>query len=126
VAKLESPEYAAVIEWDPTASADVVSCAVPPLSATVPTDVAPSKNCAVPVAADGVTVAVKVTLCPYVEGFGEDANRVVVAVLVDPHVGNLKEATCVLQATPPGLLGRKYSSVYQNVQSSLGSSDRLV
>ena len=38
--------------------------AVPPTSGMVVSTVAPSMNCTVPVARDGVTVAVKVTPCP--------------------------------------------------------------
>jgi hypothetical protein len=60
-----------VIEWLPRASAAVASAAEPAESGALPSDVAPSKNCTVPVAADGVTVAVIVTLCPTTEGFGD-------------------------------------------------------
>jgi hypothetical protein len=38
--------------------------------------VAPSKNCTVPVAAEGVTVAVNSTFCPNVDGFGALASDV--------------------------------------------------
>jgi hypothetical protein len=39
----------------------------------VPRVVLPSRNVTVPVAVDGVTVAVKVTEEPYVDGFAEEA-----------------------------------------------------
>ena len=65
-------------EWPPTASDDVLIEAVPPLTGDVPSDVAPSKNCTVPVAPDGVTVAVSVTLVPNVDGFGALASDVLV------------------------------------------------
>jgi len=76
VKKLLSPLYFAVIECGPAASADVDSCAVPPLSAITPSDVAPSRNCTVPVALEGDTVAVNVTDCPTVDGFRFDATLV--------------------------------------------------
>ena len=64
----------------PTASVAVVSDAVPPLSATVPRELAPSKNCTVPVGPeDGLTVAVNVTDCPNTEGSSDDVSAVAVA-----------------------------------------------
>jgi hypothetical protein len=72
-----SPEYAAVIEWLPAASAVVKNTAVPPFTATVPIASAPSRNCTVPVALDGVTVAVKVALCPTFSGDAGPASVVV-------------------------------------------------
>jgi hypothetical protein len=69
-----------VIECEPTAKLEVDNCAVPPLRVAVPRELEPSKNCTVPVAAEGETVPVRVTLCPYVEGFGlEDIEMVVLA-----------------------------------------------
>ena len=69
------------MECAPTASVDVVSDAVPPLKATLPNGVAPSKNCTVPVGPeDGLTVAVNVTGCPTVDGFRDDVNVVVVMI----------------------------------------------
>ena len=47
--------------WLPAAKAEVVSVAVPELSAELPMLVAPSKNVTVPVAVEGVTAAVNVT-----------------------------------------------------------------
>ena len=46
--------------------------AVPPDKVPVPRVVAPSMNVTVPVAADGVTLAVKVTGLPYADGLGID------------------------------------------------------
>jgi len=43
---------------------EVETDALPPLKVAVPSEVAPSKNCTVPVVAEGETVAVKVTDCP--------------------------------------------------------------
>ena len=51
-----SPEYVAVIECDPNASAEVVSVALPPLTGTVPSGVEPSANVTVPVAAGEASV----------------------------------------------------------------------
>jgi hypothetical protein len=58
--------------------ADEVSDAVPPLRATVPRELTPSKNCTVPVAPEGVTDAVKVTDWPNVEEGSDEATVVVV------------------------------------------------
>jgi hypothetical protein len=66
--------------WLPTENAVVVNGAVAPLSGTDPRKVPPSKNCTVPVAAAGDTVAVKVTACPYVDGFADDASTVLVLI----------------------------------------------
>ena len=88
----------------------------------------PSRKLTVPVGpVDGMTEAVKVTDCPEVDGFGDEFRLVEVDVLlVEPQPENWKEAMRVFQATPPALLGKKYSFVYQNVQSSAGSTDMLV
>ena len=62
-----------MIECAPTASVVIGRAAFPPLRATgPPRSVAPSLNCTVPVAVLGVTVAVSVTDCPTVDGFGEE------------------------------------------------------
>src|SRR5690606_12023669 len=74
-----SPPYAAVIGCTPTPSADVVSVAVLPASATVPSGVTPSRNCTLPVGLSTLTVAVKVTDWPSSEGFADDEREVVVA-----------------------------------------------
>ena len=73
---------------DPAASAEVDSVACPPLSAPVPTSVAPSKNCTAPAAVAGVTVAVRVTLPPNVEGFGVPVTLVAVNTLTYCVIGN--------------------------------------
>jgi hypothetical protein len=73
-----SPPYAAVIECDPTASADVLYVAVPLLIVPVPSVVLPSMNVTVPVAVVGITVAVNVTEEPYVDGFDEEVIAMVV------------------------------------------------
>ena len=67
----------------PAGSDEVINVAVPPLRLTVPMAVPPSSNVTVPVgmpaAGDtGLTVAVKVTCCPYVEGLAEEVTVVVV------------------------------------------------
>jgi hypothetical protein len=56
----------------------VDSVALPPLSVAVPRELAPSKNCTVPVAAAGDTFAVSVTLCPKVDGLVLEDTVVVV------------------------------------------------
>jgi hypothetical protein len=58
--KIESPEYIAVIVWEPAESADVLpEVALPLVRVTGEPKFTPSiLNCTVPVAVDGDTVAV--------------------------------------------------------------------
>ncbi len=79
--QLLSPPYVAVIGWLPTMRVEVDKVALPPLNVPLPSVVAPSKNVTVPVAVDGETVAVKVTICPEVDGLRPDVVVVVVAAL---------------------------------------------
>ena len=81
-----SPPYVAAIECVPAASALAAHAAVRvlplPVSVTAPQPpiaLPPSVNATVPVGDDPVTLAVKVTLPPAVEGFDELATVVVVA-----------------------------------------------
>ena len=84
VAKLESPPYTAVMVRLPATTADVVKVATPdPFTVPVPSVVAPSLNVTVPVAVPApgtvtVTDAIKVTVCPKVEGFSDEFVIVVV------------------------------------------------
>ena len=57
-----SPLYVALIECDETDNDDVVKVATPELRFDVPSVVPLSLNVTVPVAAEGATVAVNVTL----------------------------------------------------------------
>ena len=66
--------------WLPTDSADVERDAVPAFTVPVPSELAPSKNSTLPVAAAGETVAVNVTDCPDVDGFTDDASVVVLLI----------------------------------------------
>ena len=52
------------MEWVPTERLAMGKTAVPPTSVALPSVMAPSKKVTVPVAAEGETVAVKVTVCP--------------------------------------------------------------
>jgi hypothetical protein len=83
VAKFASPEYDAVIECEPTASAEVLSIVVPELSVPLPICVVPSLKVTVPVGLPdpdfGATVAVNITLCPVVGDVLDEASEVVVA-----------------------------------------------
>ena len=75
------PEYAAVIGCVPTASEDLVIVATPPLRVADPITVVPSLNATFPVAVFGpaeVTLAVKITGWPWVEGFGLEVRLVIV------------------------------------------------
>ena len=80
--KLPSPEYVAVIEWTPAARVEVVNVAVPLVRVAVPRLAAPSRKVTVPVGvpapgATALTVAVKVTDWPNVDGLVEEATVVV-------------------------------------------------
>ena len=94
--KSGNPAYTAAIVCEPTDSDEVVSVACPdPSVVPVPNVVAPSLNVTVPVGipAPEVTVAVKVTLCPLVEGFGDEVSDVLVAGgLHKPALEELKMA----------------------------------
>ncbi len=59
-----SPPYEAVIEFDPTASVEVLYVAIPLLIVPVPNVVLPFLNVTVPVAVAGESVAVNVTELP--------------------------------------------------------------
>ena len=83
--KLESPEYTAWIESvPPDFRVEVAKEAEPLLSGCVASTVAPCINVTVPSGGEPpsleATVAVKVTVCPYAEGFSEDDIVVVVPV----------------------------------------------
>lgn len=77
--KVASPWYAAVIECVPETSAEVESEAWPAFNVPLPIEVAPSKKTTVPVGVPvPLTVAVKVTDCPAVEGFKSEITEVLV------------------------------------------------
>jgi hypothetical protein len=62
------------------------------LRADVPSTEAPSMNVTLPVAPEGgLTVAVNMTCCPYVDGFSDDPNTVVVFTVP-------AETVCVTEA----------------------------
>ena len=75
-----------MIECVPTVLKEVDKVALPELSVPVPSEVVPSRNVTVPVAAEGATVAVKVMLVPVVVAVEEDASVVVVVVNGAPQV----------------------------------------
>src|ERR1017187_6379077 len=86
---LVSPEYTAVSEWLPTASAFGVTMAVPFATVAVAPRVAPSKNCTVPEASAGATLGATVTGCPATAGLGEaDSVTVVSAFSGTPATAN--------------------------------------
>ena len=60
------------MECEPCVNDKVLNKATPFESATVPSNVVPSRNCTLPVAVDGVTVAVKVTELPTTAGFADE------------------------------------------------------
>ena len=65
----------------PTVSELVVRVTIPLLAVPVPRVVPPSWNVTFPVAPD-VTVAVRITLAPKIEGFSEEARATVLDALV--------------------------------------------
>jgi hypothetical protein len=67
------------MEWVPGDRAEVENMALPPLREALPKVEPASKNVTVPVAAEGETVAVKVTLWPETEGLALEATAVAVA-----------------------------------------------
>ena len=84
----------------PIASCEVAKLALPPLNVAVPSNVVPSKNFTVPVAVDGLTVAVKVTLCLRFDGLLFEVSAVVVLALftVCESVGDVLPEN---EASPP-------------------------
>src|SRR5262245_31480870 len=67
---------------EPTASTDVLSVAwAEPFNGALPSVMPPSRNVTVPVGipVPPVTVAVNVTVCPQVEGFGDEVTALAVA-----------------------------------------------
>lgn len=83
--KLESPEYAAVIECVPAERFAAVNCADPALRVTVPSEDCESRNETVPVGAAeplaGATLALNVTLVPEVICVAEVESNVLVVTL---------------------------------------------
>src|SRR5690349_19067037 len=83
----------------PTANAEVVSDADPLLRVAVPSTVAPSLNCTVPLAVAGTTVAVNDTACPPAEGLSEDA-KVTLAFAFATVTDAAAELLLLLLASP--------------------------
>jgi hypothetical protein len=67
-----------VREWVPTVSDEILSVAVPPINETgLPIAVAPSWKVTVPVAEEGLTMAVRVVLWPLALGLMDEVRTVV-------------------------------------------------
>jgi hypothetical protein len=94
-----SPEYDAVMEWDPADSADVLKLALPEERTAEPIVVVPSLNVTVPAGLLPVTVAVKLTAPPAAEGFALEARLVEVAAAFT-ICDNAGEALAVFLASP--------------------------
>jgi hypothetical protein len=71
----------------PGASVEVTRDAAPLEIVAVPKTVVPSRNWIMPVAVNGVTVAVKPTKAPGFAGFGDEETVVVVAVFIVSVIG---------------------------------------
>ena len=74
------------MEWVSTDKADVFNIATPPDNVPVPKTVVSSLKVTVPVAVVGVTVAVKVTRSPKVDGLSDDVTPVDVDALLTINV----------------------------------------
>ena len=82
--KFVSPTYAAVIEWLPKLSVEVLKGAEPEINPPGPSGVVPSLKFTVPLGVPAlggtaVTVAVKVTFWPVLAGLADDVSVVAVA-----------------------------------------------
>jgi hypothetical protein len=76
------------MECDPAINAEVDIEAVPELRFAVPSEVEPSKNCTLPVALDGETLAVNFTVWPNAEGLRlEEIDAVVAALFTISVIG---------------------------------------
>jgi hypothetical protein len=95
-----------VIEWLPTARLEVETDAWPPLTATVPNAVPPSLKVTVPVAAEGETVAVKVTDWPYGEEEVLDDTLVLVPAMATAYASGA-------EALPPNAESPPYVAVIE-------------
>jgi hypothetical protein len=80
-----------VIEWLPTARLNVENAADPPDRETMPSTVDPSRNCTLPVAEAGETVAVNVTFCPDIAGLSDEVSAVAVLSLLTVTVTAAEE-----------------------------------
>ena len=76
-----SPPYEAVTLCAPEARVAIAKVATPAAKVAVPITLLPSRNCTLPVAVFGVTVAVKVTDCCGFEVAAEDASVTLEACL---------------------------------------------
>ena len=79
--QLASPPYTAVIEWLPAESVVLANDALAPLTGTVASTAAPSRNCTLPVVAAGKRVAVNTTDCPITAGLRDDTSTIDVDAL---------------------------------------------
>jgi hypothetical protein len=105
----------------PAESVEVVKYAFPPLNADVPSVFFPWRNVTVsPSGGVGVTVAVNVTACPYVEGFKED--EIVVVVLVNATL-RLEAATS--KSAIMGTFIRIWPPSYEKPQLTLGTKSGI-
>jgi hypothetical protein len=66
---------------EPIGKVESVSVATPEITGLDPRLVEPFMNATVPVAAEGVTVAVRVTVWPCCDGFSDDVRTVVLGLL---------------------------------------------
>jgi len=70
----ESPPYDAMRDCSPEPESEVVKAATPETMEALPIGMPLIKNWMLPVAVDGLTVAVNVNVCPDVTGLALDVN----------------------------------------------------
>jgi hypothetical protein len=106
------PPYTAVNEWLPPVNVDTVVTAAPPESVAVPMTVLPSLNVTVPVGVPvpelGLTTALRVTDCPYTDGFKFDVSTVVVTA---GPVGALTVCVIADELLPEKFVAPPYDAV---------------
>jgi hypothetical protein len=95
-----SPLYTTVIECAPRTNVEVEYEAAPLVSVTVANTAAPSRNWTVPVAVDGVTVALRVTFVPTIDGFADDVTVVLVTVFALTTWLTIADVERALAASP--------------------------
>jgi len=133
--KFESPEYAAVIECEPTDRDVGVNVACPFVSGTDASVVDPSLNVTVPIGVPlpdvGVTAAVRVTDEARIDGFADEATVVVVAgwpmpVPISAKVAGTTLNPFVMPSVPtllPTALGVKATLAMQLALTAKGEED---
>jgi hypothetical protein len=109
------------MECAPIVRLEIVSTAEPLAITTVPSTVVSSRNCTVPVAVEGETVAVNFTDCPTAHGLALEFR--VVVVLKNPDVVILKAIPAVAVSVPdvPAMVTGKVPGVAEALAVSVST-----